>query len=160
MQTLITLTRDPPRLVAELGGLKTLALGLMMTNLVVAPPLWPFFAALVFHQLSIGALAPASPLELAMTVLWISAVVFGTGSILWLALLGMTRRRLMKLWPSLPLVPLYYLLASVAAWMALYDLILRPYHWHKTEHGLAKTPRQGMPPERDVVNPLKLSGMS
>jgi hypothetical protein len=23
-------------------------------------------------------------------------------------------------------------------------LILRPYHWHKTEHGLAKTSRQAM----------------
>jgi hypothetical protein len=34
------------------------------------------------------------------------------------------------------------LLTSAAAWVALYDLILRPYHWHKTEHGLAKTSRQ------------------
>ncbi len=141
MQTLMTLTRDPRRLVTELGGLKTLALGLMMTNLVIAPPLWPLFAAFVFHQLSIGALAPVSPIEVAMAVLWISAAVFGTGSILWLALLGMNRRRLMQLWPSLPLVPLYYLLASVAAWMALYDLMSRPYHWHKTEHGLTKTTR-------------------
>jgi hypothetical protein len=38
----------------------------------------------------------------------------------------------------------YYLLTSAAAWLALYDLILRPYHWHKTEHGLAKTSRQAM----------------
>jgi hypothetical protein len=53
-----------------------------------------------------------------------------------------------RAWPSLPLVPLYYLLASVAAWMALYDLISRPYHWHKTKHGLAKTTRQGAPLER------------
>jgi glycosyltransferase XagB len=47
----------------------------------------------------------------------------------------------MNLWASLPLVPLYYLLASAAAWLALYDLVSRPYHWHKTEHGLAKTSR-------------------
>ena len=25
---------------------------------------------------------------------------------------------------------------SVATWMALGELILRPHHWHKTEHGL------------------------
>jgi glycosyltransferase XagB len=145
LQTFITVTRDPRRLVAELGVPNSLALGLLMTSLVIAPPLWPFFAALVFHDLAVGTPAPASPLELAVAVLWISAVVFGAGSILWLALLGMNRRRLMNLWPSLPLVPLYYLLASVAAWMALYDLISRPYHWYKTEHGLAKTTRQGMP---------------
>jgi glycosyltransferase XagB len=132
MQTFITLTRDPRRLVAELGVLNSLAVALMMTSLVIAPPLWPFFAALAFHDLSMGAPAPASPLELAMAVLWISAVVFGAGSILWLALLGMERRRLMNLWPFLLLLPVYYLLGSVAAWMALYDLISRPYHWYNT----------------------------
>ncbi|MGH8513105.1 MAG: glycosyl transferase, partial [Gammaproteobacteria bacterium] len=61
-----------------------------------------------------------------------------------LAILGMSRRKLLGLWPFLPLLPVYYLLTSAAAWMALYDLILRPYHWHKTEHGLAKTSRQGL----------------
>lgn len=151
MQTFITLTRDPRRLVAELGIRNSLAISLLMTNLVIAPPLWPFFTAVVLHHLSTSALAPASPLELAMAVLWISAVVFGAGSILWLALTGMSRRRLLKLWPSLPLVPLYYLLASVAAWMALYDLLSRPYHWHKTEHGLAKTTRQVEPLERGIT---------
>src|SRR3984893_2001058 len=59
---------------------------------------WPFFAALAFHDLSMGAPAPASPLELAMAVLWISAVVFGAGSILWPSLLGMARRRMLYRW--------------------------------------------------------------
>jgi glycosyltransferase XagB len=86
-----------------------------------------------------------------MTVLWMSAVVVGAGSNLWLALLGMNRRRLMKIWPFLPLVPFYYLLASVAAWLALYDLISRPYHWHKTEHGLAKTTRQTLEPAQQPM---------
>ena len=53
-------------------------------------------------------------------------------------------RKLLGLWPYLPLLFPYYLLTSAAAWLALYDLILRPYHWHKTEHGLAKTSRQAM----------------
>jgi hypothetical protein len=54
----------------------------------------------------------------------------------------MKRRKLLGLWPYLPLLFPYYLLTSAAAWLAFYDLILRPYHWHKTEHGLAKTSRQ------------------
>ena len=145
MQTFITLTRDPRRLVAELGVAHSLALALNMTALVIAPPLWPFFTALLVHDLGARLPSPASAFELIEVVLWMSAVLFGTASILWLALLGMRRRKLLGLWPFLPLLPLYYLLTSAAAWMALYDLILRPYHWHKTEHGLAKTSRQGMP---------------
>jgi glycosyltransferase XagB len=116
-----------------------------MTTLVIAPPLWPFFTALMVHDLWAGLPSPASALELIEVVLWMSAALFGTGSILWLALLGMKRRKLLGLWPFLPLLPLYYLLTSAAAWLAIYDLILRPYHWHKTEHGLAKTSWQAVP---------------
>jgi glycosyltransferase XagB len=144
MQTLITLTRDPRRLVAEIGVAHSLALALTMTGLVIAPPLWPFFTALLVHDLGAGLPSPASAFELIEVVLWMSAGLFGTASILWLALLGMKRRKLLGLWPFLPLLPLYYLLTSAAAWMAIYDLILRPYHWHKTEHGLAKTSRQSL----------------
>ena len=89
-----------------------------------------------------GLPAPNSALSLIATMLWMSASLFGAGSILWLALLGMKRRKLLGLWPYLPLLFPYYLLTSAAAWLALYDLILRPYHWHKTEHGLAVTSRQ------------------
>ncbi|MGH6936111.1 MAG: hypothetical protein ACRED2_08005, partial [Methylocella sp.] len=137
----------------------SLALALTMTNLVIAPPLWPFFTALLVHDLGAGLPSPPSAFELIEVVLWMSAVLFGTASILWLALLGMRRRKLLGLWPFLPLLPLYYLLTSAAAWMALYDLILRPYHWHKTEHGLARTSRQSVltpaaKPAAVRVNPL------
>jgi len=144
MQTFITLTRDPRRLVSELGLSKSLALGLMMTGLVIAPPLWPLFAVLVVHNLQAGLPSPTSVLAFIQTMLWMSAALFGSASILWLSLLGMKRRKLLGLWPFLPLLLPYYLFTSAAAWLALHDLILRPYHWHKTEHGLAKTSRQAM----------------
>ena len=112
MQTLITLTRDPRRLVAELGVAHSLALALTMTGLVIAPPLWPFFTALLVHDFDAGLPSPASALELIEVVLWMSAGLFGTASILWLALLGMKRRKLLGLWPFLPLLPIYYLLTA------------------------------------------------
>jgi hypothetical protein len=62
--------------------------------------------------------------------------------VIWLALLGMKRRKLFGLWPFLPLLLPYYLLISAAAWAAIYDLVSRPFHWHKTEHGLARRSRQ------------------
>ncbi|MBO0734657.1 MAG: hypothetical protein J2P49_10155, partial [Methylocapsa sp.] len=144
MQTFFTLARQSRRLFAELGVMNSLIVALMMANLVIAPPLWPFFAAAAIYNLSSG-LAPVTALDLAVAVLWVSALFFGTCSILWLALTGMERRRLLGLWPYLSLLPAYYLLVSAAAWMALYDLVSRPYHWCKTEHGLAKTSRQGRP---------------
>ncbi len=35
-------------------------------------------------------------------------------------------------------IPLYWLLISVAAWLALWDFIVAPFHWHKTKHGLSR----------------------
>ena len=64
---------------------------------------------------------------------------YGTGCIL-------TRRALMKRgilgWTgTLASMPLYWLLMSAAAWMALWQFITRPFHWNKTEHGLSSLQR-------------------
>ena len=37
------------------------------------------------------------------------------------------------------LTPIYWVLHSIAAYVALYELITRPHHWQKTIHGLAPT---------------------
>jgi hypothetical protein len=37
--------------------------------------------------------------------------------------------------------PLHWLLLSLAAWRGLYQLVVSPYAWEKTEHGLAKNSR-------------------
>lgn len=34
------------------------------------------------------------------------------------------------------LVPLYWLAMSMAAWVALFNFIIKPHHWSKTKHGL------------------------
>jgi hypothetical protein len=38
-------------------------------------------------------------------------------------------------------LPVYWLLISVAGWRALYQLILDPFRWEKTPHGLANSSR-------------------
>jgi len=38
-------------------------------------------------------------------------------------------------------LPVYWLLLSLAAWRALFQLLRDPYRWEKTEHGLARTSR-------------------
>ncbi len=152
-QTFITISRDPARLVAEVGWSGVGVLALMMTNLVAAPLLWPFLSALLAWRLATAGLPePTSALIVVETTLWLSVALFGAGSVVWLALLGMKRRKLLGLWMFLPLLPLYYLLMSVAAWAALYDLAVRPFHWRKTEHGLARTRRRtGAPAPRPTL---------
>ncbi len=64
-------------------------------------------------------------------------------------LLALRGRGLQRLHRSLPLLPLYYGLVSIAAWAALIDLAWRPYHWSKTEHGLARSSARASGEVRD-----------
>jgi hypothetical protein len=56
--------------------------------------------------------------------------------------LGLRRRGLLKTSWALLLTPINWLMLSLAAWRALYQLAVTPYRWEKTEHGLARTSRQ------------------
>ena len=47
-----------------------------------------------------------------------------------------------RLRPWLVLTPVYWLLISAAAWLALWQLIRNPFGWNKTRLGLARRPRR------------------
>lgn len=51
---------------------------------------------------------------------------------------ALRRRGWLRLWPWLAWLPVTHLCNSVAAWMALWELLRRPQHWRKTPHGLAR----------------------
>ncbi|MFO1133340.1 MAG: glycosyltransferase [Hyphomicrobiales bacterium] len=46
---------------------------------------------------------------------------------------------------TLATMPLYWMLMSCAGWMALWQFLVRPFHWSKTEHGLSSV--QGVKPQ-------------
>jgi hypothetical protein len=54
---------------------------------------------------------------------------------------GLRQRGLQSSAWVLLLTPVYWLLLSLAAWRALFQLLRDPYRWEKTEHGLARTSR-------------------
>ncbi len=69
---------------------------------------------------------------------WLYAGVFIAGHLAAVAsaMVGLCRRQRSDLVWLLPLLPVYWLLVSWAAWRALHELLKRPFHWFKTPHGL------------------------
>src|SRR5262249_4229254 len=63
--------------------------------------------------------------------------------------IGLARRGLLRCAWALLLMPVYWLLLSLAAWRALFQLVRHPYRWEKTEHGLARTSRLASAAIRD-----------
>lgn len=63
-------------------------------------------------------------------------LVFGNFLYMYYYMMGAARRNHPELIPFALLVPLYWLMISRAAFKALVEFIVKPFHWQKTTHGL------------------------
>jgi cellulose synthase/poly-beta-1,6-N-acetylglucosamine synthase-like glycosyltransferase len=141
MQTWLVHMRRPLRLAREMGLSGFLSLQLTVGGTLLASLVHPFFMALVLYDLSAGNfLAERATVEealrgwLALAVLVIGYVGAGL-----LGIVGLRRRGLLKIGWTLLTLPLYWLMLSLAALRALWQLVRAPYRWEKTPHGLARS---------------------
>ncbi len=72
------------------------------------------------------------------------ALVFGNFLYLYYYMIGCAKRGQEELIPYALLVPLYWLLMSLASWKALYEFITNPHYWAKTRHGLHLSDKKAM----------------
>lgn len=136
MMTWLTHMRQPRRLWQDLGPKRFLGVHLLVLGSVchalLAPVLWSFW---------ISAFGIPHPLALAMgpQAFAVLGVTFVTSELLGMAFglagLMLSRQKISPLW--LPTMVLYNPLATLAAWKAAYEMILRPFWWDKTRHGLS-----------------------
>ncbi|MGP8232235.1 MAG: glycosyltransferase family 2 protein [Methylovirgula sp.] len=146
-QTLIVLWRNPLRLLRELGPARYAAIALTLGANILGSLAAPLCGLCLAFDAVLGSAAmPADGWQDGLAGVCAMVIVAGVPGLLWPALLGMKRRRLLRLWPVLALLPLYSLLICAAAWAAVLDLVRQPFHWHKTEHGLAHRRRGGDAP--------------
>ena len=142
MQTALVHLRFPQALVNDLGPARATMAASWLATMVLGPLFGPFLAlACLLHVESHGFFRPESTSAVLVNT-WISFVALtGAFALRTPLLIGLWRRRL---WSSLiivPLLPLYLGLVTLAAWLALHDLIVAPYHWRKTTHGIARMRR-------------------
>ena len=144
MQTWLVHMRQPIRLLRDLGLPGFVTFQLIVGGNVLAALVHPLFLAGLIIAAAHG-IPPWRDDSLAFAIL---AAVYGVTAVIgyltsaFLGWLGLWRRGLLSGSWSLLLTPLHWLLLSLAAWRALYQLILAPYSWEKTEHGLAKSSRR------------------
>ena len=144
VQTSFTLGRRPLRTLRQLGPVEGLCAVTMLPGTVVSALVYPLFMGLaawefVFRDIPAGpAFWPNLPLALSLTL-------FGIGfcAMLLPAALGCLRRGWTELLPFVPLLPVYFLLVSLAAWLGVIELVVAPARWNKTQHGLARSSRSG-----------------
>jgi len=137
MQTYLVHTRQPLRLIRELGLRGAFGVHVLMGALVLSALVHPLFYALLgYHALSGEFLAWADT-GLGATLWTIAWVNLSAGYLvsIFVGALSVSRRGRPGLAVSALLMPVCWLLVSAAAYRALYQLATDPYRWEKTAHG-------------------------
>lgn len=144
MQTSFTYARRPVETFRRLGLADSLCALVLLPGTVISALLYPILTLSTIYSLTFSAPDDAYGL-LSHFTHGSSMIVFagGLAAMLLPGLVGCIRRRWFNLLWCIPLLPLYFLLVSLAAWLAVFELARHPHRWNKTEHGLAKTSRTG-----------------
>lgn len=103
-----------------------------LSQVILAPFLWSFWLIPlgIPHPMA-QALPPKTLWFLALSFLMAEALTMTVG---WVATRGKAHRHLMGWVPGLHL---YFPLAALAAYKALYEVVFKPFYWDKTVHGLS-----------------------
>ncbi|MBI1186499.1 MAG: glycosyltransferase [Alphaproteobacteria bacterium] len=133
MQTWLALMRTPVQAVREMGAPAFLAAQLALFGGVAAAFAHGPLALLIVLNLLLSG-AALGPLGAALAIAGYASALYG-------ALVCAALTRDVRVLRAAPTMPLYWPLASIAAAHALYELVVRPHHWAKTEHGLARRRR-------------------
>lgn len=156
LQTMLVHMRHPRESLADLGWLKSLVVICHVGGAVAGTMLGPLFAAItIWHALWGDLLDPRGGLQLLASTVWCFIFTAGLAAAFWPLWLAVRRRSLRSYSGWIWLMPFYWLLQTVAAWWALADLLRNPFHWLKTEHGLARTSRRA---QKDPLRRLVQSG--
>jgi cellulose synthase/poly-beta-1,6-N-acetylglucosamine synthase-like glycosyltransferase len=142
MQTWLVHMRAPLRLRQELGWAGFLAVQAWLAGLIVSSLVHPFFMAFAIWLMARGEFFPpeAGFVETMLVGLNLAVLCAGYAAYALVAFEALDKKEDMRLTPWLVLTPLYWLLISIAAWLALWQLIRTPFAWNKTRHGLARRP--------------------
>jgi len=138
MQTYLVHMRNPLALLRKVGWRGFLGFNFFigatpLTFLVYPFLLGIFICYLVFDLSTIRTLFPD-------WVLFMSIFNLMVGNILmiYINMMAVFKRRFYELILFSIANPVYWLMHSIAAFKGLYQLIVKPFYWEKTEHGLSK----------------------
>ncbi|KRE11275.1 hypothetical protein ASE63_20170 [Bosea sp. Root381] len=138
MQTLVTHSRHPVRLVREAGLPATFTFLTLGFGTVVSALAYPVFAIVAFLACCEGTLFAATGFFSVSSTLAAVVWIFGAIALFLPPAVGALRRGQPRLLRLLPWLPLYYGLVCIAAWMALHEYRARRFSWNKTTHGVAQ----------------------
>ncbi len=147
MQTYLVHVRETLSFTKEQGIhslIFQLIIGGKIAFVLINPLLWlatiAYFTLYAFVGPQIEALYPSGVFYMAVV-----SLVFGNFLFLYYYMIGVAKKEQWTLMKFVLLIPIYWLMISVAAFIALYQLIFKPHYWEKTVHGFHLAPSKKVP---------------
>lgn len=132
MQTWLIEMRQPALILKQLGVQRFATYHLLTTGSIASALLYPFMLAFIAYAVCRFAFAEPAIVLSSVPVIDLLNILMGYMSFY---ILGMRVLRSQKMsGPVLVCIPFYWLMISVAAWRALWQLYKAPFLWEKTPH--------------------------
>jgi cellulose synthase/poly-beta-1,6-N-acetylglucosamine synthase-like glycosyltransferase len=140
IQTLLVHTRRPLALMRGTGVLGFLGFVFFIGGTVLAGLINPIFWLIygVWILTSATGFDPVFPQSVLFICLF--NLIAGNGAFMYLNMLAPIRRGWLGLVPYSLTTFGYWVLMSIAAWRAVWQLVREPHYWEKTQHGLSRHP--------------------
>ncbi|MBB5516268.1 cellulose synthase/poly-beta-1,6-N-acetylglucosamine synthase-like glycosyltransferase [Rubricella aquisinus] len=130
--------RTPLRLWRDLGTGPFLGFQLLLLGSVTAYLAMPLFWVLLFAEVTGIKPQWLGAVDRTVWSLFFISLPLGNLTMICAAILALYRRRLLGLLPWAFTLPAYWSLGSIASYRAIFELFTMPFHWQKTQHGLAR----------------------
>ena len=136
LQTYLVHTREPAKLRRELGVWGYLGFHALVGGLILSALVHPIFYVIAAFDVATAGLLnePRTPVEVALWAIAVFNLLAGYLAATLLAAVTIVRRGRLGLSVHVLAMPAYWLLISLAAYRALFQLVTAPYRWEKTEH--------------------------
>jgi cellulose synthase/poly-beta-1,6-N-acetylglucosamine synthase-like glycosyltransferase len=138
MQTFLVHTRRPIHLMRTIGPLGFLGFVFFIGGTVISGLLNPVFWLLYIGWLVAGVNGFDAVFPPALLFLSLFNLLAGNGAIVFLNMIAPIRRGWIDLIPYALTVSGYWVLISIATYKGLWQLVVNPFYWEKTTHGLSK----------------------
>ena len=127
--------RDPALLWRQLGPVKFAGFQILflctLSQALLVPVLWSFWALPLGLHHPVGDLLPGG---LIYGTFWLFLATEAINIAMGMFALRRTKHKLSLLW--VPTLHVYYPLAALASYKALWELLQNPFYWDKTSHGI------------------------
>jgi cellulose synthase/poly-beta-1,6-N-acetylglucosamine synthase-like glycosyltransferase len=144
VQTWLVHMRDPAALLREVGARSFLAVQVLSLGMVASALVHPLFVvtALVLAGMFAAGYDPGAA---GMFLLGFDVfnLLLGYAAFLLLGWRTLARGERGGFAITAALTPFYWMLMSLAAWQAIWQLYARPHHWNKTPHAPSRRPPRG-----------------